>query len=143
MEYKRNRSLSPGQSVATKKPRWEVDVAAPPSECVPTVSGSALISGVHSLRIDGGTFSVAGPGGTNNTINNFNFGSPAVQDNILEILRSLSLPNFRDIHLDTLAKATEGTCTWLTTGGMFLLWIVRGKILWGIGIPGAGKTILA
>ncbi|KAH6902536.1 hypothetical protein BKA70DRAFT_1112840 [Coprinopsis sp. MPI-PUGE-AT-0042] len=68
---------------------------------------------------------------------------PAVQVNVLEILKSLSLPNFRDIQQDTLSKATEGTCVWFTEGDMFLFWVVRGKILWGIGIPGAGKTILA
>ncbi|KAH6909181.1 ankyrin repeat-containing domain protein [Coprinopsis sp. MPI-PUGE-AT-0042] len=61
----------------------------------------------------------------------------------MEILNSLPLPNFRDIQLDTHSKATEGTCIWFTTGEMFLFWIANGKILWGIGIPGAGKTILA
>ncbi|KAH6894804.1 ankyrin repeat-containing domain protein, partial [Coprinopsis sp. MPI-PUGE-AT-0042] len=51
--------------------------------------------------------------------------------------------NFRDIQLDTLAKATDGTCIWLTTGQTFIFWIEKGRILWGIGIPGAGKTVLA
>ncbi|KAH6903897.1 ankyrin repeat-containing domain protein [Coprinopsis sp. MPI-PUGE-AT-0042] len=44
---------------------------------------------------------------------------------------------------DALAKSTEGTCLWLTTGEIFLVWIDKGRILWGIGIPGAGKTILS
>ncbi|KAH6903958.1 ankyrin repeat domain-containing protein 28 [Coprinopsis sp. MPI-PUGE-AT-0042] len=61
----------------------------------------------------------------------------------MEILNSLTLPNFRDIQLDTLSKATKGTCVWFTGDEIFLLWISNGKILWGIGIPGAGKTILA
>jgi hypothetical protein len=58
---------------------------------------------------------------------------PAATD-ILEILRSLPLPNFRDIQLDTLSKATDGTCIWLTSGEMFLIWVKNGRILWGIGI---------
>ncbi|KAH6902539.1 ankyrin repeat-containing domain protein [Coprinopsis sp. MPI-PUGE-AT-0042] len=140
MDDKRKRSPSPGQVVATKKARWEAEVAAPPSECVPTPSGSALISSVQSAQVLGGTFTVTGPG---STVNNFNYVAQALPDGILEILNSLPLPNFRDIQLDTHSKATEGTCIWFTTGEMFLFWIANGKILWGIGIPGAGKTILA
>jgi ankyrin repeat domain-containing protein 50 len=66
--------------------------------------------------------------------NTYNYGSQTVAVDILEILRSLSLPNFRDIQLDTLSKATDGTCLWLTEGNMFLLWVKNGRILWGIGI---------
>ncbi|KAH6902527.1 hypothetical protein BKA70DRAFT_1112935 [Coprinopsis sp. MPI-PUGE-AT-0042] len=115
----------------------------PPSECSPTASGSALISGVHSAQVYGGTFNVAGPRSIQTVVNNYNYGTPAFEANIFKILNSLSLPNFHDIQQDILAKATEGTCIWLTVGDMFLFWIARGKILWGIGIPGAGKTILA
>ncbi|KAH6902525.1 hypothetical protein BKA70DRAFT_1434840 [Coprinopsis sp. MPI-PUGE-AT-0042] len=142
MNGKRNRSPSPGQDVASKRGRWETEVAAPPSECSPTASGSALISGVQSVYISGGTFTIAHPGSTN-TINSYSDERPPVQIDVLEILNLLSLPNFRDIQLDTLSKATAGTCLWFTSGDMFLFWIVKGRILWGIGIPGAGKTILA
>ncbi|KAH6894830.1 ankyrin repeat-containing domain protein [Coprinopsis sp. MPI-PUGE-AT-0042] len=62
---------------------------------------------------------------------------------VLGILKSRSLPKFRDIQLDTLSKATDGTCIWLTRGEMFIFWVKAGRILWGIGIPGAGKTVLA
>ncbi|KAH6899219.1 hypothetical protein BKA70DRAFT_1198452, partial [Coprinopsis sp. MPI-PUGE-AT-0042] len=142
MDGKRKRSLSPSQNVETNRGRWEVELARPPSECSPTVSGSALISGVHSARILGGTFNVAGSSSTATTIHNY-YGRSAVPVDVLDILNSLSLPNFRDIQLDTLSKATEGTCIWFTTGEVFLFWIQKGKILWGIGIPGAGKTVLA
>ncbi|KAH6906618.1 hypothetical protein BKA70DRAFT_1189984 [Coprinopsis sp. MPI-PUGE-AT-0042] len=141
MDLKRKRGPSPGQNVATKKERWESELAAAPSECSPTASVSALISGVHSAQVYGGTFAIAGPGSTQTIVNNYHYG-PA-QANVLEILNSLSLPQFRDYQQDTLAKATEGTCLWLTAGDIFLFWIAKGKILWGIGIPGAGKTILA
>ncbi|KAH6879689.1 ankyrin repeat-containing domain protein [Coprinopsis sp. MPI-PUGE-AT-0042] len=140
---KRKGSDPENLNLSTKRGRWEADLAVPPSECSPTASASALISGVQSAQICGGTFTVSGHGSTNNTVVNYNYGPQTLPTGIMDILSSLSLPNFRDIQLDTHAKATEGTCIWFTTGEVFLFWISNGKILWGIGIPGAGKTILA
>ncbi|KAH6903928.1 ankyrin repeat-containing domain protein [Coprinopsis sp. MPI-PUGE-AT-0042] len=141
MDEKRKRSPSPCQDVANK--RWKGEVAAPPAECSPTASSSATISHVRNAQIYGGTFT--GPGSTHNhtTIHNSNYGPQPVPFDVLEILNSQSLPKFRDIQQETLAKATEGTCIWFTRDEIFLFWISKGKILWGIGIPGAGKTILA
>ncbi|KAH6866169.1 hypothetical protein BKA70DRAFT_1580080 [Coprinopsis sp. MPI-PUGE-AT-0042] len=138
---KRKVSGSDFSGKTTKRGRWEDDLALPPSECSPTASGSALISGVHTAQIHGGAISIAGR--DNVTLNNYNYGQQIDSIDVLEILNSLPLPNFRDIQQDTIAKATEGTCLWFTTGEMFIFWIKGGKILWGIGIPGAGKTILA
>ncbi|KAH6894865.1 ankyrin repeat domain-containing protein 28 [Coprinopsis sp. MPI-PUGE-AT-0042] len=133
-----------GQDATTKRGRWEAELAGPPSERSPTASGSAL---VHSTQVHGGALTVAGRDNNNNntTIHNhtYIYGTPTVSVDVLEILNSLSLPNFRDIQLDTLAKATDGTCIWLTRGELFVFWVKHGKILWGIGIPGAGKTVLA
>jgi hypothetical protein len=157
----KGKGASPQQQDTAKETRWESDLAMPPTECSPTVSGSALISGVQNAQIWGGTFTVASPGSTHNhtIIHNYNYGLQAAPSEILDILKSLPLPNFRDIQLDTHAKATAGTCIWFTTGEMFLFWISNGKILWGIGIrkgfnasveleadqsiAGAGKTVLA
>ncbi|KAH6892839.1 hypothetical protein BKA70DRAFT_1536643 [Coprinopsis sp. MPI-PUGE-AT-0042] len=138
---KRKGSGSNFSETSSKKGRWEDDLALPPSECSPTAPGSALISGVHTAQIHGGAISIAGR--DNVTLNNYNYGQQIDSIDVLEILNSLPLPNFRDIQQDTIAKATEGTCLWFTTGEMFIFWIKGGKILWGIGIPGAGKTILA
>ncbi|KAH6904192.1 hypothetical protein BKA70DRAFT_1403427, partial [Coprinopsis sp. MPI-PUGE-AT-0042] len=135
---KSNRTQNPDP--LTKRGGWEAELSVPPSECSPTASGSALIAGVHSAQIHGGVFTVAAPGST--TIHNYNVPWPDLFD-VFEILNSRSLPNFRDIQLDILAKATKGTCIWFTEGEIFLFWIEKGKILWGIGIPGAGKTVLA
>ncbi|KAH6902519.1 hypothetical protein BKA70DRAFT_1567667 [Coprinopsis sp. MPI-PUGE-AT-0042] len=140
---KRKGSGSQPLDIITKRARWEDNLAPPRSESSPTASGSMLISGAHSVHVSGGTFTVAGPGNTNTTIHNHHYGPQILSVDVLEILNSLSLPNFRDIQQDTLSKATEGTCVWFTTSDIFLFWVVRGKILWGIGIPGAGKTILA
>ncbi|KAH6888293.1 hypothetical protein BKA70DRAFT_1202822 [Coprinopsis sp. MPI-PUGE-AT-0042] len=56
------------------------------------------------------------------------------------------VPNYRDIHIANLGKATEGTgpifaeweefCEWMSVQG-------RLKTMWGSGMPGAGKTIFA
>ncbi|KAH6892840.1 hypothetical protein BKA70DRAFT_837847 [Coprinopsis sp. MPI-PUGE-AT-0042] len=140
-EYKGGRASSPGTT--SRRGRWLDDLGLPPTECSPTASGSALMSGVHTAQIHGGAFNMVGRDSINATINNYNYGHQVVSIDVLEILNSLPLPNFRDIQQDTIAKATEGTCLWFTTGEIFIFWIKEGKILWGIGIPGAGKTILA
>ncbi|KAH6909906.1 hypothetical protein BKA70DRAFT_1221560 [Coprinopsis sp. MPI-PUGE-AT-0042] len=57
-----------------------------------------------------------------------------------------SIRNLRKIHLDILSKATRGTGVWLLKTKKFLIWLDPNgniKILWGTGIPGAGKTVLA
>ncbi|KAH6907898.1 hypothetical protein BKA70DRAFT_347398 [Coprinopsis sp. MPI-PUGE-AT-0042] len=56
------------------------------------------------------------------------------------------IPNYRDIHIANLGRATEGTgpcfdeweefCEWMSIQG-------RLKTMWGSGMPGAGKTIFA
>ncbi|KAH6905323.1 ankyrin repeat-containing domain protein [Coprinopsis sp. MPI-PUGE-AT-0042] len=56
------------------------------------------------------------------------------------------IPNFRKIHQDMLAKATPDTGLWLFRGEKWGLWLEPDgdiKILWGSGMPGAGKTVLA
>ncbi|KAH6892852.1 hypothetical protein BKA70DRAFT_1201172 [Coprinopsis sp. MPI-PUGE-AT-0042] len=138
---KRKGSVSRDQDLtSTKRARWEAELAGPPSESSPTASGSAL---VHSAQVHGGALTVVGRDNNNTTIHNYYYLPQNVSVDVLDILNSLSLPNFRDIQLDTLAKATDGTCVWLTAGEMFVFWVANGKILWGIGIPGAGKTVLA
>ncbi|KAH6904843.1 ankyrin repeat-containing domain protein [Coprinopsis sp. MPI-PUGE-AT-0042] len=101
-------------------------------------SGASLISGTHGAHISGGAFTVAGHDSF--TTVHHHHHAPADIDTVFH---SSSLPNFRDMQIDTLAKATKGTCLWFTDGQPFQIWIKRGKILWGIGIPGAGKTVLA
>ncbi|KAH6909839.1 hypothetical protein BKA70DRAFT_1148398, partial [Coprinopsis sp. MPI-PUGE-AT-0042] len=57
-----------------------------------------------------------------------------------------AIRNLRKVHLDVLSKATDGTGVWLLRNEKFLIWVDPNgdlKIMWGIGIPGAGKTVLA
>ncbi|KAH6873709.1 hypothetical protein BKA70DRAFT_281891 [Coprinopsis sp. MPI-PUGE-AT-0042] len=56
-----------------------------------------------------------------------------------------AIRNLRTIHLDILSKATQGTGVWLLKTAKFIIWMDPNgdlKILWGTGIPGAGKTVL-
>ncbi|KAH6903527.1 hypothetical protein BKA70DRAFT_1081027, partial [Coprinopsis sp. MPI-PUGE-AT-0042] len=54
--------------------------------------------------------------------------------------------NFRKIQMATLGRATPGTGEWILAWETFLIWLDSDgflKILWGSGMPGAGKTVLA
>jgi hypothetical protein len=132
LETKRKGSRSQSPEAPAKRGRWEDNLSPPPAECSPSASGSALISGVSSAQIYGGTFSVVGRDTV--TINNYDHGHQVFSVDVLDILNSLSLPNFRDIQQDTIAKATEGTCLWIKTEEFFVFWMSQGKILWGFGI---------
>jgi hypothetical protein len=100
----------------------------------PIAWGSAVISNSSNPQIHGGTFTTIGRDNINNTIYNYNYGPQAAPFDVLEILNSSQLPNFRGIHAQILAKATDGTCLWFKEGEMLATWRERGKILWGIGI---------
>ncbi|KAH6867538.1 hypothetical protein BKA70DRAFT_1027315, partial [Coprinopsis sp. MPI-PUGE-AT-0042] len=54
--------------------------------------------------------------------------------------------NHRQIQIATLGRATRGTGMWVRQMGTWCIWLdPEGylKIMWGYGMPGAGKTILA
>jgi hypothetical protein len=129
---KRKGSGSLSSDTVAKKARWELDLQ---SDCDhPIASGSALISNSSNPQITGGNFTVIGGDSIKNTIHNYNFGPQAAPFDVLEVLNSCQLPNFRGIHEGILAKATDGTCAWFKEGEMLPLWIEKGKILWGTGI---------
>ncbi|KAH6905419.1 ankyrin repeat-containing domain protein [Coprinopsis sp. MPI-PUGE-AT-0042] len=57
-----------------------------------------------------------------------------------------SIPNFRAIQIATLSRATPGTGLWIVDYDNFRLWLDPDgwiRIMWGDGIPGAGKTVAA
>jgi hypothetical protein len=89
-----------------------------------------LIAGAQNAQITGGTFALAGR--DHITIHN-HLREPIAID-VLAVLRSFGLPNFRAIQQDTIGKAVEGTCVWLTEGEVLRIWIEKGMILWGTGI---------
>ncbi|KAH6902879.1 hypothetical protein BKA70DRAFT_1567386 [Coprinopsis sp. MPI-PUGE-AT-0042] len=105
------------------------------SELPPTqYSGPALIQGAQNLTITGGTF----------IQNNQQTVSLQDPDRLRKVLDFLSLVNFRTIQQENLGKWTPGTVKWLLESSMFEAWLATHcAILWGTGMPGAGKTILA
>ncbi|KAH6879952.1 hypothetical protein BKA70DRAFT_1473924 [Coprinopsis sp. MPI-PUGE-AT-0042] len=65
-------------------------------------------------------------------------------ERLRKVLDFLSLVNFRTIQQENLGKWTPGTIKWLLQSSMFQAWLAtQYAILWGTGMPGAGKTILA
>ncbi|KAH6879966.1 hypothetical protein BKA70DRAFT_1207238 [Coprinopsis sp. MPI-PUGE-AT-0042] len=76
--------------------------------------------------------------------NNQQGASPQDPELRRKVLDFLSLVNFRSIQQENLEKWTPGTVKWLLQSSMFQLWLAtQYAILWGTGMPGAGKTILA
>ncbi|KAG2004335.1 ankyrin repeat domain-containing protein 50 [Coprinopsis cinerea AmutBmut pab1-1] len=69
-----------------------------------------------------------------------------VPEQKLEIILEWLAPkvNFRSIYIQNLEKCAEGTLSWFLTGEKYDEWKNgKTKVIWGMGIPGAGKTVLA
>lgn len=109
----------------------------------PSTVGPTIIQQAQGVMIGHGSFVQAGHTAT--LIHNYyHHPCPHVNSNIAAALRHV--PNLRKIHLDALSKATPGTVLWFLRTETFILWLdLSGtlKILWGTGIPGAGKTVMA
>lgn len=106
----------------------------------------------QDLSIAGSSHSIGHPAtlqaiGVSVTNGNFNFaGRDVVVHNhyhtYLPIAPDLAsalrmVRNFRKIHLDVLAKATQGTGVWLLKHEKFLIWLSPNgdlKVIWGTGI---------
>ncbi|KAH6912498.1 hypothetical protein BKA70DRAFT_1559020 [Coprinopsis sp. MPI-PUGE-AT-0042] len=117
--------------------RWDDTVVQRVLASGPTniqYSGPGIIQGAQNLTISGGTF-----------IQNIQQASPAQSPELFrKVLEFLSLVNFRSIQQENLGKWTPGTIKWLLESSMFQSWLdTQSAILWGTGMPGAGKTILA
>ncbi|KAH6879942.1 hypothetical protein BKA70DRAFT_1168325 [Coprinopsis sp. MPI-PUGE-AT-0042] len=116
-------TVSPGASTA---------IFSPPIQN----SGPSLFQGAQNPTINGGIF-------IQNT-QQVEVTSLQNQEYLQKVLDFLSLVNFRSIQQENLGKWAPGTLAWLLESSMFQFWIdSQCGILWGTGMPGAGKTILA
>ncbi|TFK28256.1 ankyrin [Coprinopsis marcescibilis] len=110
-------------------------------------SGSPhLFQGASSFTINGGNFFAVG--------GDFNY-SDAPQSNVADeaeldldevkvIAEWLTKLNHRAVWMDTIAQKAGGTGEWFVCGSQFEAWVrTGGSVLFGIGMPGAGKTVLA
>ncbi|KAH6908111.1 hypothetical protein BKA70DRAFT_1280713 [Coprinopsis sp. MPI-PUGE-AT-0042] len=119
----------------------------PPLQAQEKVS---MLEGISDSTITGGTFNAAGRDmvnttttstTVNNIIINFLDGKPLSDTDILEWLSAI---NYRAIQMDNFDKVTPDTCSWFLQSEIFLQWLLSQEgILWGTGMPGAGKTLLA
>ncbi|KAH6907880.1 hypothetical protein BKA70DRAFT_1189352 [Coprinopsis sp. MPI-PUGE-AT-0042] len=98
-----------------------------------TSAGSqSIFHGAGKVTIYGGNFVLG---------NQHNHGAEKAVQSILE-----AIPNYRDIHLANLGKATAGTGPCFAEWKQYCRWLVPQdslKTMWGTGMPGAGKTIFA
>ncbi|KAH6902666.1 hypothetical protein BKA70DRAFT_642103 [Coprinopsis sp. MPI-PUGE-AT-0042] len=107
----------------------------------PAANSSTFMPGAHDAQLSNeGTINVVG----GNVHNHYH----APHADIGSLLRALHrrLPNFRKFQIDTLSKATLGTGLWLLADGMYQVWLDLNSglvIFWTIGMPGAGKSVLA
>ncbi|KAH6897701.1 hypothetical protein BKA70DRAFT_747842 [Coprinopsis sp. MPI-PUGE-AT-0042] len=107
------------------------------------VNPTALVQGLNNVQIGVGNITLVGRDSINVHRHHY-YGASQSQIKIPPILQRV--PNFRDIQIATLGKATPGTGDWIYVWKEFCIWLASDgylRILWGSGIPGAGKTIFA
>ncbi|KAH6902747.1 ankyrin repeat-containing domain protein [Coprinopsis sp. MPI-PUGE-AT-0042] len=97
-------------------------------------SGTAIIQGAQNLTINGGVFNL-----TQQYAH-----LPQDYEGLRRVVEFLSLINYRSIQTENLKKWTPGTIKWFLESSTFRRWLeAQCAILWGTGMPGAGKTVLA
>ncbi|TFK21926.1 hypothetical protein FA15DRAFT_623215, partial [Coprinopsis marcescibilis] len=107
-----------------------------------------VLEGAHGVKING-PVTVAGRDVVTNIYQNPPSASAAPTDahkTLLDkVLESLGKLNFRDIVKENIAKRTPETGRWVIDSDWFKDWLMDllGGIVWGTGMPGAGKTVLA
>ncbi|TFK19426.1 hypothetical protein FA15DRAFT_708991 [Coprinopsis marcescibilis] len=113
-----------------------------------SVPALQVLHGAQGVQLIGNSIAVAG-GDVVNNIYHYTPGSAAtmgVHDALLaKILEYLGELNFRSIFDENLARRTPGTGRGVIDSDWFKKWLMNllGGIIWGTGMPGAGKTVLA
>ncbi|TFK18192.1 hypothetical protein FA15DRAFT_675483 [Coprinopsis marcescibilis] len=107
--------------------------------------GSHILTGASNVTINGGTINAISYsyvyGNHTSAAREHSVISPADRKAIVKWLSDI---NFRAFLADNLRKRAAETGMWIFKDGKFVRWKGRRKgVLWGTGMPGAGKTILA
>ncbi|KAH6908062.1 hypothetical protein BKA70DRAFT_1103931, partial [Coprinopsis sp. MPI-PUGE-AT-0042] len=128
------------------------ELTTTPAEAAPihNFAGPSLFQGAQNLTINGGVFNLNNQQGTSPQDreclgDNLRYNAKQdIAEHLRNVLDFLSLVNFRSIQQENLGKWTPDTLKWLLEGSMFQWWLeTQSAILWGTGMPGAGKTVLA
>ncbi|KAH6909309.1 ankyrin repeat-containing domain protein [Coprinopsis sp. MPI-PUGE-AT-0042] len=111
-------------------------------------TGPSVVQSVSNTSVHDGSLAIAGRDLAihHSVVNHTYIVAPAAprEPNMLQLLCWLSAINFRVILMDNLAKCSPGTVLWFIQSEVFQKWATTaGGVIWGTGIPGAGKTILA
>ncbi|KAH6908129.1 hypothetical protein BKA70DRAFT_1427376 [Coprinopsis sp. MPI-PUGE-AT-0042] len=112
--------------------------------------GVSILEGASDSTINGGIFNAAGRDivattttmmTVNNIVINMVDTTPLTDTTILDWISAI---NYRDVQMDNFEKATPRTCLWFIESKIFRQWLLgQLLILWGTGMPGSGKTVLA
>ncbi|TFK25936.1 ankyrin [Coprinopsis marcescibilis] len=107
--------------------------------------GPHVLQGAQQVQIINSHLTIAGgdiiyhssSGGAASTIAN--------DELLCKILEWLIKLNFRSVLAENLAKRTPGTGRWVIDSDWFREWLMNllGGVVWGTGMPGAGKTVIA
>jgi hypothetical protein len=100
---------------------------------------TALISGARDVQVMDSALTVVGGDLVHDHSQHYHYER---KKDIWAILQLI--PNFRQIYLDLLSKATEGTGMWLLEGDKFRVWLEPNgdiKIFWGSGIRKSSSDI--
>ncbi|TFK22617.1 ankyrin [Coprinopsis marcescibilis] len=107
-------------------------------------SGLQVLQGAQDAQFSNSSITAAGRD-VNITYNTSASASTDDEQLLYRILEWLSKINFRNILAKNLAKRTPNTGHWVLSSEWFRNWLKNrlGGILWGTGMPGAGKTVIA
>ncbi|KAH6879588.1 hypothetical protein BKA70DRAFT_1345395 [Coprinopsis sp. MPI-PUGE-AT-0042] len=139
---KRPQSLPSGDARTAPTPD-EPSPSSPGSPASPSFQAAVVAQGLHGVQVAGGSSLIVAGRDVYQHLHYPPTGH-APGSNPLMVLESI--PNLRAIQLATLARATPGTGAWICALTVWAIWLEPGsslKILWGYGMPGAGKTVLA
>ncbi|TFK18216.1 hypothetical protein FA15DRAFT_628136, partial [Coprinopsis marcescibilis] len=106
-----------------------------------SIGDARILDGARDTTFENCKFTAVG-GDMVKNVYNVNL---VVPDNVYErIVVWISAINYQDIQDDNLSKQIGETSMWVLDEPVFIDWAGRnGGILWGTGIPGAGKTVMA
>ncbi|KAH6904795.1 hypothetical protein BKA70DRAFT_519349 [Coprinopsis sp. MPI-PUGE-AT-0042] len=107
---------------------------------VEATGAAPITQNVHGVQVHGAPLNIAGGDVHNHVHHHYAAVTSRFPPGWDEI------ENQRRIQIATLGRATRGTCMWVRQMGTWCIWLEPEgdlKIMWGYGMPGAGKTILA
>ncbi|TFK17756.1 ankyrin [Coprinopsis marcescibilis] len=110
--------------------------------------GARILDHASGVTIQDSTIIAQSFSTTNNTNVTYRIVQSEIPNKDVQLFKAivewLSDINYRAIQADNLRKRVSGTVKWTLVNPVILNWLAGiDRILWGVGMPGAGKTVLA